>query len=220
MPEQQKRQTAYKIRIKHLLKGHYFKEEGWLPNYVIVGDRKVSRVNLMGTVISNANGEALIDDGSESITLRSFGDNKELMALEVGETVLVIGKIREYASQKYVIPEIIKKIGKEWMGIRELELQKDELLNPIKETELTTTEPTESTQEQRVEEEAIDEIERTSENEEEKEVYETIKTLDSGEGAAIEEVIQKNSQAEEIINKLLSRGDVFEIRPGRLKVLE
>lgn len=226
MPEQQKRQTAYKIRIKHLLNSQYFKEEGWLPNYVVVGNKKVSRVNIMGTIISNESGEAVIDDGSGNILLRSFGDNKELMDLQISETILVIGKIREYASQKYINPEIIKKVNKEWLALRELELQKEELLNPITETAITKTEtgktPQQTPFQEAVTEEAVagEEVLETAGSREEKEVYETIKQLDSGEGALIEEIIQRNSNAENIISKLLNKGDVFEIKPGRIKVLE
>lgn len=217
MPEQQKRQTAYKTRIKHLLNGQYIKEEGWLPNYVIVGNRKISRINLMGTIISNTNGEAVIDDGSGNILMRSFEANQELMNLEVGSTVVVVGRIREYASQKYVLPEIIKRMDNEWLALRELELQKEELLNPVNETDIKLEQTATQTAQEEVMEEGIGEA---TGNREEKMVYEIIKNLDAGEGAAIEEVIKKTNNAEETINRLLRKGDIFEIKPGRLKVLE
>src|SRR3989344_3598670 len=217
MPEQQKRQTAYKVRIKHLLSGQYVKEEGWLPNYVVVDSKNISRVNIIGTIVSNANGEAVLDDGSAGIVLRSFGDSNEMAELNVGDIVLAIGKIREYSSQKYVVPEIIRKTGKEWLELRELELKRNELLNPVTDTTAKTEKVRLAEEEQAAEEEVVRE---RSGNDEEKKVYEAIKALDSGEGAAIDEVIQKSGEAEEIINRLLNRGDIFEIKPGKIKILE
>ena len=54
------------------------------------------------------------------------------------------------------------------------------------------------------------------------EIYLLIKKLDSGDGASIEDVVSesKNKESEGIIEKLLQNGDIFEIRPGRVKVLE
>ena len=53
-------------------------------------------------------------------------------------------------------------------------------------------------------------------------VFKLIKKLDSGDGVDIEEVIKSSSynNAEELIQKLMQAGDVFEVKPGRIKVLE
>lgn len=53
-------------------------------------------------------------------------------------------------------------------------------------------------------------------------VYLLIKNLDTGEGADFDAVIKNsgNVDAEHIITRLLESGDVFEVKPGRLKVLE
>ena len=55
-----------------------------------------------------------------------------------------------------------------------------------------------------------------------KSFYSLIKKLDKGEGVTFEDVIKNSatSKAETIITKLLENGDVFEIKPGKLKVLE
>ena len=49
-----------------------------------------------------------------------------------------------------------------------------------------------------------------------------IKKLDEGDGVLIDDVIKssKIGDAEEIINRLLENGDIFEIKPGKLKILE
>lgn len=50
---------------------------------------------------------------------------------------------------------------------------------------------------------------------------EIVKELDKGEGADYNEVITKiGNNGEEIIVSLLAKGDLFETRPGKLKVLE
>ena len=54
------------------------------------------------------------------------------------------------------------------------------------------------------------------------EIYLLIKRLDTGDGVAIDDVINKfnNAEAEKILNILLEKGDIFEVKPGKLKVLE
>jgi len=45
--------------------------------------------------------------------------------------------------------------------------------------------------------------------------------LDSGEGADIEDVIVKADvkDCEPLLNSLIKEGEIFEVRPGRIKVL-
>ena len=53
-------------------------------------------------------------------------------------------------------------------------------------------------------------------------IFLLIKKLDKGDGVAVENIINNfnNDQTENIINQLLENGDIFEIKPGKLKVLE
>ena len=48
-----------------------------------------------------------------------------------------------------------------------------------------------------------------------------IKNLDTGEGAGIEELIEKSplEQTEELLERMMKNGDVFQNMPGRVKVL-
>ncbi len=52
------------------------------------------------------------------------------------------------------------------------------------------------------------------------EIVNLIKELDKGEGVSIEEIYSKNKDADKLVNMLLKEGDVFEVKPGKLKVLE
>lgn len=220
MEKTQKRQVAYKIRINDILKGEYVKEEGeWVPNYVKTGDKKVSRVNLIAVVVSNQNIEntnyqsLIIDDGSGKISIRSFEEGANFDGVDVGDFVLVIGRPREYFNEKYIVSEILKKIGDaRWVEVRKLELKnkKDakEERREVLESELVSNEET-------IKEEKIEEDINAR-------IFNLIKDIDGGEGADIQEVITKLNidKAEDIINNLLKQGEVFEIKSGRLKVLE
>ncbi|MBI2134051.1 hypothetical protein HYU11_05195, partial [Candidatus Woesearchaeota archaeon] len=54
------------------------------------------------------------------------------------------------------------------------------------------------------------------------EIRKLIKEIDTGNGADIEDVSRKSNIAETegIIRNMLQAGEIFEIRPGKLKVLE
>ena len=128
MEKIQKRQVAHKVRVNDILKGEYVKEEGeWVPNYVRVGDKKVSRVNLVAVVVSKDDSEGsnqslMIDDGSGRISIRSFEGNQFSGAV-VGDVVVVVGRPREYGGEKYIVSEILKKVEDTgWVEVRKKEL--------------------------------------------------------------------------------------------------
>lgn len=214
MPEQyQERQTAVKLRIKEINKGNYVVEDGWKPNYLLIkGGEKVSRVNLMGVILDKEENKAvtnlILDDGSGKITVRSFEAIKSLKEIEIGEGVLVVGKIRLFNNEKYISPEIIKKIDKNWLKVRCLELEKEE--GEVKEI---TEEVAEEPEEVNDKEEFFDSANKN--------IIDLIKELDKGEGALIEEVKEKSKtdKAEEIIEKMLESGEIFQNSAGRVKVL-
>jgi RPA family protein len=220
MPEPQKRQIAYKVRISDLTNGKYIKEGGWTPNYIITKQGKhISRINLIGTVISkNENDQnyqsLIIDDGSGNISLRSFEKNETINSMEVGDIVIVIGRPREYGSEKYIVPEIIKKISnKKWINVRKIELEiedchkKDNVCTTIKEEIIV---------------EKIKEDNKGKTVNNHQMVYETVKKLDSGQGVDIDEIIKKTNikEAEAIIKNFMKEGEMFEISPGKIKILE
>lgn len=205
-----KRQIAFKVRIKDLINGRYVKEEGWEPNYINTKDGKnVSRVNLIGTVVAKQNDgstnyESLIlDDGSGKISVREFRENKSLNKAEIGNVVIVIGRPREYGSEKYVVPEIVKIINNEkWIIVRKLELEKE--IIPENDQEV-------------IEEEVVEQKEIPLSQK----IYDWIKEKDLGDGVDSEEIIKIYKEgAEKIIRRFLIDGEIFEIKPGRLKVLE
>ena len=205
----QKRQIAFKVRIKEIINGKYIKEEGWQPNYIITNNNtQISRINLIGTVVSTPADEEVnyqsitLDDGTGRISVRIFEQNNLFNNINIGEVILVIARPREYNNQIYLLPEILKKIeDKGWIKVRELELKQESKIEN-KKTEETKEEIIEDIQES-----ILDKI------------INFIKEKDSGDGVDFEEVL-KQIDEEEAIKELLKKGELFEIRPGILKVLE
>ena len=230
-----KRQTAVKIRIVDLKDSSYVKAEGdWQPNYLLTPhNKKVSRVNLLGTVIESDENSFTIDDGTSQIVVRSF-ENLQVQP-KTGDIVVVIGRPREFDGI-YIVPEIVKIIQekqKEWVELRKLELKiKHNEVEKTKEEENKNQASNYETEEQpKTEEEKV--IEKTPEETNKNQGFEnktfdlimqTIKELDDGEGANMENIISKSGLSEEevenVVNNLLMDGEAFEIKPGRLKLLD
>lgn len=200
----QKRLVAYKVKISDILKEDFLKD-GFSAGYIKLNEVSVSRVNIVATIVykfeSLGLDSVVIDDGTGRITLRSFENSDLFKKVDVGDVVLVIGKIRVFSNEKYIMPEILKKINDiQWINVRKLELRSNIENNSISQDKVLADKM------------AID-IEK---------VYSVIKELDNGDGVSVENIIKNfdNIEVEIIINKLLASGDVFEIKPGRLKILE
>jgi len=194
----QKRHVAWKLRIVDILSSVFAKGET-SAGYIKFGNSGIFRVNVIATLIYKSENpsfnDGLIDDGTGKIQLRIFENGNALSKIDVGDVVLVIGRVREFNNEKYVVPEIIKKL----VDIRWFDVRKFESLG------------------KNISHSAQSEI---IANDYEK-FYLTIKKFDNGDGAAIEDLVKSfGKDADEMINKLLKNGDVFEIKPGKLKVLE
>ncbi|MBR9675827.1 hypothetical protein GOV05_02355 [Candidatus Woesearchaeota archaeon] len=213
-----KRQTAYKALIKDLLGGEYVKEEGWNPNYVKTSLGNISRVNVIGFVIEkNEEESVVIDDSTSNINLRNFENKQILNKPQIGDLVLVVGKIREYNNSRYLLADIIRKLeSPDWLKVRLKELENKKTLvesKPSQEEQTKTN--TEEPLVERVEEEG-----GFSKNNYES-VLELIKSLDDGPGVSIDKVIKESNvdDCQKIINTLLEEGEIFEIRSGMVKLL-
>lgn len=200
----QRRQIAYKIKIKDILEGSYHQQEGWNPNYLLTqNQKKISRVNLIAVIVSQNQDQTynyVLDDGSGQITLRMFELPKK--NIQVGDTILTISKIREYNNQRYLFPEIIKKItNPKWIEVRKLELTKQS-------PPATSAAP---------KKESPESPEAPYEN-----VLNLIKKIDQGDGADVDQIISLSTlpDCEQLIEELLKEGDIFEISPGRVKILK
>src|SRR3989338_2813210 len=120
---------AEKISIRELEEGEYIEEKEQNPNYLINHEnKKIFRINVVATLVHKelrgSITSILIDDGTGKIILRLFEENKAAINLEVGDVVQIIGKVRIYNQEKYIFPEIIKKVNPLWLKVTFIELQK------------------------------------------------------------------------------------------------
>ena len=203
------RQPAKKVRIQEIASAPYVAAEGWNPNVLRINNEDVARVNILGAVVAKATTEIFnydfftLDDGTGKITVRSF-ENKNLSKnFDIGTITMVIGRPREYGGEVYIAPEIVKKIDDTvWVELRKLEL----------ETRPVTVAPA-------AQKENTSDIVVEKESNPDERVIEYIKQKDSGEGVDVEEIIGRYADAQMVIQRLQLQGDIFEVRPGRVKVL-
>ncbi|MGM5487598.1 MAG: hypothetical protein ACQESG_01485 [Nanobdellota archaeon] len=226
MTDTQRRQVAYKVRIQDILDGEFIKQEGWNPSYIQNNGREISRVNIIATIVTVDENQLLVDDGSGRITLRIFENQDLFSGIDIGDSILIIGKVREF-NDRYIIPEIIKRISDaRWIEVRKKELEKQPKIpnQAPAQKERTTKEEDLSIAAESQESEARPADTETQESEATPTdaIYNLIKKADTGDGADIDDIIESsnNPNAEKIINNLLVEGEIFEISPGKIKVLE
>jgi RPA family protein len=207
----QKRQTAYKVRVRDILNSKYTKTEGSASNYLEMNEKKISRVNVVGVIVQKLGLDnyktIMIDDGTGRISTRVFEENVLLDKVDVGDIVLIIGRPREFSSEKYIIIETIKKINPIWAKVRKLEFEKNVIKEDVFSNKVTSNN-------ENITEEIVD---LTPTNK----IVKLIREFDKGNGVSIEELSSKNiKDMDKIIDMLLKGGDIFEVKPGKLKVLE
>ena len=199
-----KRKTAKKILINDLIKGTYIKRPGWDPSGVLTKYGEITRINMTGLIVSLSKGENsanfLLDDGSANITVRIFEQLNN--NIKIGDLVRIIGRIRENNNDFYIVPEAIKQISKEWHNFQQLELKLLKKISKKLPVEIDTKENVETGPNQKI--------------------LNIISILDKGQGIDIEEIVNhvKIPESEQIIRNLIEEGEVFEIAPGRVKLLE
>jgi len=207
MPEQQfKRHIAYKLRIGDVLIGKPIMD-GERFSFLELGNKKIIRVNVIGNIIDKFESEGdkkysfvNIDDGSGQIRLKAFGDDVEkLKNFNQGQTIIVIGVLRNWNNETYISPEIIKEQDPKYLLVRKLELEKEQTQNSA---------PVQREQMIAIKDKILDKI-KSSEDE---------------GGINVDKIIMElRETSPEVINqeikKLMEEGIIFEPRPGKLRWL-
>ena len=215
MPELKKRATAHKIRVGDLLRGSPIFDQsqlGTLENinprllHIELGDKKIVRVNIIANVIDKFESQGntrfaslTLDDGSGQVKVKVFGEDViKFQNIFQGDTLLVIGLLRSFNDELYIIPEIIRKQDVRYLIVRKLEIDKK-------------NKPLIHADKQKIK--AFRE-----------QIIELIKTSEVHQGIDKEEIIMKlrNIKPEIIsqeIQKLIENGLVYESKPGRVRYL-
>lgn len=199
--ESRKRNIAYKMRIGDLLKGKPMMDEGKFL-FLELGDKKISRVNILANCVDKFIQEGdkkyasiTIDDASGQIRLKAFGEDIEpLKELMQGDTLQVIGTVREWNGELYLIPEVAKKVDPRWLLVRKLEIQNSRLEVPV-----GNSSPVKD------------------------QIMQKIKDAEVDGGIDIDTIIMDVEAKPDLINgeikKLMEEGLIYEPRPGRLRYL-
>lgn len=203
-----KRHVAYKLRVTDLEDGKPI-FDGERFSFLELGDKKISRVNLAGNIVEKYESEGeskyiffTFDDGSGQIQLRVFGDDiTKFQGVEQGQTVVVIGLLRQWNNQLYITPEIIKEKEPKYLLLRKLEIEKQ------KENEI---DPIELGKKQKI---AVKD-----------KILREIKNAEQEGGIEIDKIIMNLKDVSPIIikqeiEKFISEGIVFEPSPGKVRYL-
>lgn len=245
-----RRLTAIKTNIKPIVTGSFVKQEGFNPSYILTTlGLRLSRVRVLGTVVDKFISESgklasiTLDDGTDTIRAKTFDNLSMFDGLNPGDVVDVIGKIKEYQNEIYMVPEIIARIkDPNFETLRSLEIKKhnDELQNRksiILDYQKQTSDISElkkvMKEQFNISEETVEAVLQSQERAEPEDdgstkeikdnVLRLITELDKGEGCDYSELVEKSGLSEDIldsvINDILSEGLCFEPRPGKIKRL-
>jgi len=200
------RVTAKKVRISDITSGKWVKKEGMEPSFIVTNyGENISRARILCTIVSkfaseDGNfGSITIDDGTDTIRVKTFKTVKPLASLNVGDLVDVIGKVREYNGEIYIIPEIIRNVDDPNIEtLRLLEIKKNLHGKVEKEPEEPKEEDKEGLR---------------------KEILTVIEG--SKDGASYDDILKNvkgdEEQLESVINELLAEGICYEPTPGKIK---
>lgn len=231
--EIKKRFTAFKISLGLLSHGSLeFDQERF--SRLILNNKEIVRVNVIATIVDKFMNEQgsyasiTIDDGTGNIRVKVFSDNIAMLKdLQLGDTLMVIGLLRYYNDELYILPEIVKQVDARWLLARKLELQKEygnsyESVKPKEQTSIQATEQTLSFQSE-ITEEKVESESMPNEKTLRDRVLDIIKAGESQEGIDVDKLIMSLKAPVDNINstiiELLEEGTIFEPRPGRLRVL-
>lgn len=201
-----KRNVAYKFRIGDVLLGKPIMD-GEKFSFLELGDKKIVRVNIIGNIVDKYESEGerkyiffTLDDGSGQIKLKCFSEEvNKFKEVNQGETVLVIGVLRNFNNEVYISPEIIKEQDTKYLLLRKLEIEKEKSKNtkPLVKEQITAIKD---------------------------KILDIIKGSEKDGGIEMDTIIMDLREVSpDVINQeiksLLEEGIIFEPRPGKIRWL-
>ncbi len=211
------RQTAMPCTLGELKQGAWV-QNSETPSGVRTSRGLASRVSVIGVIVQkSADASFTVDDGTAALSVRAFDAAPKPIAAGVGELVSLIARPREYGGERYLVLEICKRPkDPRWAEYRKLELAHFSDM------------PQPAPQEERLERKASEpapariEVPETGTKNPFETIIERIRALDDGKGADVHDVLEgiAHAEKERLLATLVEEGEIFEIRPGRVKVLE
>ncbi len=206
------RLVAHKVWISDLINNPYIRTSGeFESNYIEIKDKQVSRVNLVCTIVNKFESEdknyvsLVLDDNTEQIRVKTWGeDTKLIREFNLGDIILIIGKIKIYNDEIYLLPEVVKKVEENWEFIRKQELLKI-YGKPVQHNFV---------KEQTYEEPVVEEITFSSSNIR-KEVLDAIEKYEEKLGITLEELkteLHKGiKEIYDVIEELIKEGQIYNV---------
>jgi len=121
MAQMRERMTAVRASISDITKGSFSDDNG--PHVVSPFGVELRRVVIVGFVVNKFYREGddtgkkrfesiTVDDGTDTIGVKVWGEEDASMLEGVKESILalVIGKVRQYNEEVYLIPEIVREL--------------------------------------------------------------------------------------------------------------
>jgi hypothetical protein len=239
------RQTTKVARISDLVNGEYVRKEGMEPSYILTNlGEKISRAKIVGTIVDkfmsdDGNYSSItIDDDTDAIRAKAFKEDADFFEeFDIGDHVMLIGKVREYNDENYIIPEILKRVDHNYNNYHKLRILKD-LSKEKKISELVKEKWDKFAdldelkkymkKKHGIKEEEIEGIlESLGDKEEKKEkdykpmLLELIDGLDEGKGVTFKKLLKESDLEDDIfqeaVNELLAEGICYEPKPGVIK---
>ncbi|MBU5689535.1 MAG: OB-fold nucleic acid binding domain-containing protein [Candidatus Aenigmatarchaeota archaeon] len=243
-----KRQPAIPVNIIDLTKSRFVKKEGFESSYVLTNfGLRISKAKIIGTIVNKYQSEdgnyaaITIDDETDAIRVKVFKEDVGMLDnVKEGDIALVVGKIREYADEIYIIPSFVRKVTDPNIFIMHklqvLKLIKEkkqifDLVNAEKDNFADLEELRIFLQKEYglIDDEISGIIEyfalgdSLAEKDYKSLIIEKIKELDSGKGVELARLTQEINLPIEIIseniNELLEDGTCFEPLPGLIKLV-
>lgn len=210
MAETTKTQSACKVAIIDILEARQMPQPD-AADVLLTSYGEIIRANVIAAVVNIQEGDALLlDDGTGRILIRNVSQQPDV---RIGDIVLCVGRPQRFQQEWYLVPDVLKKVDRAWMLVRKKELA---LRRPV---EISAV----GQQGTPVETETIKEPqEAVLENPLESRVVKMVKQQDKGDGADEGEIVgaMNHPMTEQLLQKMILRGDLFYVKPGRLKVLE
>ncbi len=229
------------------MRGQYVRSvEGAEPSHLVTPwGQQVFRARILGTIVDRYISEdqsyaALrVDDGSETIRLKAWRqDVPRVAGINVGDLVDVIGRVREYGGEIYLVPDIVVKVeDPNWEVVRELEVlrTRKQLFKEGKRPQFRKAEfevrrlelevPQQQVLVERIEgeegelEEPLPEVP----DEVKKKVLLAFDKLDKGDGVSPTDISAELNLGQNLVDDalcvLIAGGEIFEPRVGRFRRL-
>ncbi|MBI2449214.1 OB-fold nucleic acid binding domain-containing protein [Candidatus Pacearchaeota archaeon] len=196
-----KRNIAYKLRIGSLFHGKSVIESERF-RFLEYNSRKIIRVNIIANIVEKYISDDRrylaynIDDASGQIRMKVFGEEeiRKFEQFSQGDTIMIIGNLKSYRNELYIMPEIIKKLDPSYLLVRKLEIENN------------------------IEVKDNNEIRAVRDQ-----IIDIIKNAENQGGVDTEKIVMDMNADPGLINaeirKILEEGLAYEPRPGRIRYL-